>query len=369
MRRTLSWLIILGSCCPLAAAPVPAPVAPVADESVELQSLLNRLSALSDQILHNAQSPQSWSYYLEQGEVMLRLATHTKGEERDRWLRMAIDSHYAAAVQSPANELTASQRLAQLPMKVAHDFPGHALYTYAALQEVQADYMRLLSGNTSTPTKAKEYLSQRLVRFAQEYPEASETPKAIWDAGQHYESLGKTTEACQCYRYLGERYPGNALARKAGGALWRQGSGGEPVHLELPLLYAAENRLDQTFDLAQLRGKLVFVYFWSSATGQVTNDLQGLKQLGDHYLSSGLEIVYVNLDSDPATARAFLSGQFTVGTHLHAKGGLDGEVAEKYGIQTLPQAFLISKEGTLIKDTLQPSQLVPEVMQRLDQAH
>src|SRR5262249_42255554 len=158
MRRTLSWLIILGCCCPLAAAPVPAPVAPVADESVELQTMLNRLSALSDQILRNAQSPQAWSYYLEQGEIMLRLATRTKGEERDRWLRMAVDSLCAATVQCPENNQTALQRMAQLPMQLARDFPGHAIYTYAAMQDVQAGYMRVLSGGTATPAKAKEYL-------------------------------------------------------------------------------------------------------------------------------------------------------------------------------------------------------------------
>ena len=40
---------------------------------------------------------------------------------------------------------------------------------------------------------------------------------------------------------------------------------------------------------------------------------------------------------------------------------MDGAVAEHYGIQAVPQAFLVAKDGTLIRHSLQASQLEAEV--------
>ena len=62
-----------------------------------------------------------------------------------------------------------------------------------------------------------------------------------------------------------------------------------------------------------MSGKVAVVYFWSSSSGQVAEDFEALKRLTDRYQDHGLTVVYVNLDSDSAQARAFLAGQLTAG--------------------------------------------------------
>ena len=357
------------------AAPTPAPasadivsVTPAAASAVaddpELQRLLDKLSALSDVIGRNAQSADVWRTQLEQAGVLLQVAVRSKPDEQDNWLRMAIDSFYSAAIQSPVNDITATKQLGQLPERIGSEFPQSPLATYAALQGVQADYMRAIARDGEHPDQAKAVLHDGLLHFVKAYPKAPEAPKAVLDAAEISEALGKMDNARTCYHYLVEHYAGQAAARKAGGALWRLGLAGEAMELQLPLLFAPPIG-DHNFDLKELRGKLVAVYFWSSTTPEAADDLQKLKELAYKYQDRDLEVVYVNMDDDVEKGRAFLQGRLTVGTHVFQQGGLQGPIAERYGIQTLPQTFLIGRDGALIHQALQAPQLETEVSTRL----
>ena len=164
---------------------------------------------------------------------------------------------------------------------------------------------------------------------------------------------------------MADNYAGQSVARKAGGSLARIGLGGEVVHLELPLLFAAENRNASVFDLKELHGKLTAVYFWSSASPRAAEDLQILKDLAEKYQDRDFEVVYVNMDENVGKARTFLAGRLTMGTHVYQRGGLDGAVAERYGIQTLPTLFLLGKDGSLIKQSLPTSGLQEELARRM----
>ena len=341
----------------------PAPGQAGADDP-ELQRLLDKLSALSDAIGRNGQSADVWQSQLEQAGVLFQIAERSKSEEQANWLRMAADSYYSAAVQSPANEIGAVKQLGRLPERIVAEFPRSALASYAALQMVQADYVRALARDGEHPDQARALLHDGLLHFVKAYPQAPEAAKAVQDAAEISEQLGKTDNARCCYRYLADNFAGQPVARKAGGALWRLGLAGEPVSLELPLLFAPPIG-DHAFDLKELRGKLVAVYFWSSATPEAGDDLQTLKDVASKYQDRGLEVVYVNADDDPEKARAFLGGRLTVGTHVFQKGGLDGPVAERYGIQTLPQMFLIGRDGNVMRQSMRASQLEAEVSGRV----
>ncbi len=330
----------------------------------ELQRLLEKLSAMSDAIGRNSQSPNVWLTQMEQGGVLFQIAERSKPEEQANWLRMAVDSYYSAAVQSPTNEIGAVNQLGRLPGRIVAEFPRSALASYAALQMVEADYARAIARDGEHPEQAKALLHNGLLHFARAYPLAPEAAKAVQDAAEISEQLGQTANARCCYRYLADNFAGQPVARTAGGALRRLGLAGEPVRMELPLLYAAPIG-DHTFDLKELRGKLVAVYFWSSATPEAGDDLQTLKDVASKYQDRGLELVYVNVDDDPVKARTFLDGRLTVGTHVFQRGGLDGPVAERYGIQTLPQMFLIGPDGNVIRQAMRASQLEAEVSGRL----
>ena len=361
---SLNWLSALGSTILLAGSVLAAPgevgvvTAPAATpaNAQELQPLLARLAALSDQIGRASQSQEVWRSQLEQADVLLQLAMLSQGKERDNFLKLAVDSYFSAAVQSPANEQGTLARLAQLPGHLAQLVPGHPLIAYSARQEIQAEYNRMLEKVGDKTEIAQTHFCQRLVLFSQEYQQAPEAPGALMQAGQLNETLGKTEEARRCYRSLTERWPTHILARKAQGALWRLGRDSEPVQLALPLLFSSCDSEAPHFNLDQLRGQIVVVYFWASTNPQATEDFALLRQLTDRY-HDRLDVVYVNLDSEPILGRAFLSGKLTAGVHCFLRGGLEGPVMERYGIQSLPQAFLVGRDGILLRHSLQVAQL------------
>ncbi len=369
MRSVRRWLTVLGCSLVLvtgvAGQPAPSPAtaasaqpAPATPADQEMQTLLERLSKAGEALVRNVQSPEAWRYQIEQADILVQLAWRATGQERDNWLKMAIDSYYSAAVQAPENDTYCRQRLAQMPGQVTRYFPGNPLVAYAALREIEADYTRSLGKNNESPATAQELLRQRLLRFAQEYPRVPEAPKAVLQAAQLGETLGKTEDAGRCYRFVAENYPGQPVARLARGELRRLGGmDGQIIDLHLPLLYPTGERGEQLFDLKQLRGKTVLLYFWSAATAQTSQGFHALKQLTDRYQYRGLEVVFVNLCGDPVQARQALSGLLTAGTHVYDPKGLNGPLAEQCGLRDVPQIFLVGKDGALLRHSLKSSQL------------
>jgi TolA-binding protein len=372
MSATWKWLPSLGGPLLIAAnafayTPVdavggdapPVPAAAVADEQ-QLRPLLEKLTELSKLIEKNAESPQAWQYHLEQAEVLLRLASQSREKEREGLLHMAVDASYSAALLCPREQPVAFERLRQLPKYLAKQFSGSPAILYAVLQEIQADCI-LVMEQGGDQLKSEKHRCARLLQFAREHPEMPEAAKAVLQAAQTAESLGANEEAGRCYRYLVEHFPNSAPARKSAGALWRLGQDHQPMSLELPLLYSSGNSSTSAFNLQELRGRLVIVYFWTSTNEHGADDFEVLKKLTDRYAGRGLEIVYVNMDADPAQGRAFLSGRLTAGVHLHQPGGLDGPIAERYGLQHVPQAFLVGRDGMLLKHSLSASRLEGEL--------
>jgi hypothetical protein len=368
-----SFLFVAGAAAGPPAAPTPGPASPavppteVTVDDQEMRRLLDKLNVLTERITKDAQSPEAWRTHLEEGAVLLQIAARSKPEERDNWVRMAADSYYSAAVISPENEPAATKRLAELPGAIARVFPGSPVIAYAALQEVQADCTRFMVTSGGDATQTQGHRRDRLLRFAQEYPASAEAPKAVLEAGQLSEQIGKTDDARTCYRYLTEHFPASPQARKVGGALWRLGKDSEPMEFALPLLFSDHKSAASMYNIAQLRGQIVVVYFWSSDGPGVAEEFVALKQVTDRFRSRGLEALYVNLDADPAKAQAFLSDRLTAGEHLYQGGGLDGSVAERYGIHNIPETFLLRRDGTVIRHSLKAADLEKELTGLLPQ--
>lgn len=316
----------------------------------ELQVLMNQLTQVSDALVKNMESPQSWRYQLQQAEVLVQIAARTtKTSERDNWLRMAIESYAAAAAQCPDNEPTGQQPLRLLPEYLVKYFPGSSVYMYAATKEIEGDYNRVMAKQGAAV--AREHYRKRLLAFAEKYPHVPEAAGAICKAAELAETLGKKEEACRCYRSLAEMHSGKETGRKAREALARLGGlDGDLVELNLPLLYPRQSR--EMLASKSLHGKLVLVHFWSAASSDVAERFEALKRVTDR----GVEVVFVNLDGDAAKAREFLAGRLTGGTHVYDPEGRKSPHLERLGIAKLPHTIAIGKDGTLTHHIVTPEQ-------------
>lgn len=125
----------------------------------------------------------------------------------------------------------------------------------------------------------------------------------------------------------------------------------------------------QAFDVAQMRGKVVIVYYWASWNPQCIGDFAKLKLLLDTYGSKGLELVCVNCDNTAQDAVDYLRKSPAPGVHLfQANGqqtGMESPLVTKYGIMVLPNMFLVGKDGNVISRTVQVNSLDTELVKLL----
>src|SRR5262249_38142588 len=145
-------------------------------------------------------------------------------------------------------------------------------------------------------------------------------------------------------------------ALKARGAKERLELEGKSLELAAPMLGSGK-----PFEIAQLRGKIVIVYYWASWNGQCLADFAKLKTLQQNLGSKGLELVCVNLDNNQIDAVNFINQNRVNGVHLFQPGALESPLAVRYGVFVLPNLFLIGKDGKVISRGVQISGLEDEI--------
>src|SRR5262249_41622509 len=158
---------------------------------------------LGEAIVKAEASADSWKLQAKQGEILIRLAALApSAEDREKHLRVAVDSYASAASQCPENDPTGRALLRQLPGYLAANFPGSKAPPYAARKEIDAELAQA-TAKDGLPA-AREQHRARLAAFAASYPKAPEAAEALLEAANMAEEAGKKEEAARCYRTLAQ---------------------------------------------------------------------------------------------------------------------------------------------------------------------
>ena len=110
-------------------------------------------------------------------------------------------------------------------------------------------------------------------------------------------------------------------------------------------------RLNVNFkDLAELRGKVVVLYFWSSTNKGSIGALDALKQIASDYRKKGLEVVTVSYDKAEdreKLAAAIKENRISWPVHFDGKGA-KAEFAAKLNITGVPALLVFDQKGMLL---------------------
>jgi hypothetical protein len=358
----LTWRLVDGPSVGLAADEASDGGSKVVTDK-DMLKLLDQLRELDAQGAKAVEAPgangEVVRYNLARVELIEKILAKTKPEEKDPWIRQIADCLSAAAQSSQPTDKLAYKQLVKFEDQIVEAVPKSALAAYVTYREMQADYnVRLLTSDQKELNKAQEMWLDRLAKFVKSYPNAEDTPEALIQLGMVNEFLDKEIEAKNWYAQLAKDFADKPQGFKGAGAVRRLDVKGKVLKLAGPMM----DNPSTVFDIDQLRGKTVIVFYWASVGGGTSaSDFSKLKQVIDEYGQKGVELVCVNLDMNLEDAKAFVKSTKAPGVHLHQSGGLESKMAIEYGVMALPNLFLVGKDGKVLSRTVQIANLDEEI--------
>jgi hypothetical protein len=359
MVRTACWRIVD---CPSMGEGTGA-TQETASTDPELQRMLDKLRDLDAQAPRGVDgaSKEVVEYNLTRATLLEDIYKKVKPEEREQWVRQIADCLGAAAQNSGDSDNRAYTRLANLEKLLTSGAPGTQIAAYVTYREMAAENAINLSKKGADVNKAQDQWLQRLAKFVETYPTAEDAPEAMMQLGMVSEFTNKEVDAKKWYEMVIKNFRSHALASRAAGAMRRLELEGKPLELSGPTLDGG------SFNISQLQGKTVIVYYWASWNKERTvGDFATLKLMQSTYAKNGVELVCVNLDNTPQEALAFLKQVPSPSVQIYQPGGLESPLATQYGVMVLPNLFLVDKEGKVISRTVQVGNLEEELKKRVN---
>ncbi|MFI5315291.1 MAG: TlpA family protein disulfide reductase [Myxococcota bacterium] len=111
-----------------------------------------------------------------------------------------------------------------------------------------------------------------------------------------------------------------------------------------PLFSARALEGDSTLSLGAYKGKVVYLDFWASWCGPCQTAMPLIESLRSEFPADQFQVIAVNVDQDPAKAKAFLERR-KVG--YPSVSDPEGHLPETYGLKTMPTSYLIDRNGVV----------------------
>ena len=319
----------------------------------QVKQLVDQLEKIEQAINRTSDPRELVALHQQKADLLERLAAAASSdEERNLWIRQLADELSYASQEGSYPQ--ADQRLERLYNSVVK-LGQPNLIAYVRYRQLTAEYGAALRQPNTDYVKLQQDWIQKLEQFVREYGHLPESADALLQLAISRELAGEEEEAKKWYSQITERFPNTPPAVKAAGALRRLGIVGQPLRLRGSTISG------QPFDLAQLQGKVVLVYYWASWCEPCKSDLPTLKDLQARFGRYGFSIVGVSLDYTPEATQQFVQEYQLNWPQLYEPGGLESPLANDLGIVTVPTLILVDQQGRVVSRNLQAATLESEL--------
>lgn len=113
------------------------------------------------------------------------------------------------------------------------------------------------------------------------------------------------------------------------------------------------DRQGKSWTLSELKGQVVFVNFWATWCAPCREEMPAMQELHEKFPKDKFKMLAILNKDDPALADSFAA---KVGITMPILDDQDNMVGARYGLTGLPETFIISKKGLVVRKFIGPMQ-------------
>jgi hypothetical protein len=218
------------------------------------------------------------------------------------------------------------------------------------LTQIQAQHAEDRDGRWSQAFARQSQL------FANRFPqETSRAAVNLIAAARMCEQFRQPADALACYTVIDQRYPGTPFSEQVAGPLRRLRLPGAPLQE-----FGGSTHDGGFLSMEQLHGKPLLIVFWASNSAKFQADLPTMQSALARHVGR-VNAVGVNFDRDESAIDAFLERTGLDWKQIFysdpEKRGVYNPIARYYGVMSLPQYWLVDREGIVRSVDLQVAEL------------
>lgn len=121
--------------------------------------------------------------------------------------------------------------------------------------------------------------------------------------------------------------------------------------------FTMENTEGEPVSLSDFRGKYVLLDFWAAWCSPCRQENPNVVKAYQKYNDDGFTVLGVSLDRKKENWLKAIEKDNLTWTHVSDLEGWENKASNKYGVMSIPQNYLIDKEGTIVGKNLRGEEL------------
>ncbi|HUP77484.1 MAG TPA: redoxin family protein, partial [Pirellula sp.] len=261
--------------------------------SQEVQRLLTDLEKIEGDLKDEAGDRSR--LHADKANVLQKLVVAHKGtDQMELWVKQFADSISSAAQAGEYPEGVSKLRL--LESQLGNMPKGRELVPYVAYRLLSTDYTIKSLGEKVDFAKLQTEYMEKLEDFARDYPDSSDAADAMIQIGLNHELAGDEAEGEKWYNKVASRFPQTMQGKKASGAIARLSLEGRQFRI------SGKTVDGKQVDTKTMAKSPILIHYWATWCSPCKADMAELRKLQAKYARQNLQIVGVNLDTDPRAA-------------------------------------------------------------------